>query len=172
MIKIVNNDPDRLPGEVVLPDDYNDYGYDPTPKIYDINMDYDKLFDPYEELEKDKQKDEEEDTMIIPSNVILEANRQEPESFYENDESYDTLDSYYATHNRKRRHKSLQHFVKKTMTDSSKDDSGVSPSPSTNPSSSSNPKLSIISDITTKAKRVKHKARRRLDKYFGGLAVT
>ena len=137
--------PDYLDGQVMILDDNNDTDTDnaPEPTIYEINMDYDKvsdpdaidsLYDPYEELEKEKEEEEEEDTMIIPSDVIREINRQRPESYYGKDESYDVMDSYYTTHNRKRHHKSFQHFMKKTMmADSSQDVSEASASPRSQP---------------------------------------
>ena len=166
--------PDRLPGEVMLEgydDTDNDPYYDPEPTIYDINLNYDKLndpeevktlFDPYEEMDKEEE-DDIEDTMIIPNDVIMEANRQGPESFYEHDESYDTIDSYYATHNRKRRHKSIQHYVKKTTSNSEAEGSKQI---------SSSTLGSTHSSYSRKERDKKHKAIHRLDDYFGGLAVT
>ena len=168
--------PDRLPGEVLI--NYSDYSqggyeyhYDPEPTVVELNMNYDKLndpeevktlFDPYEELEKEAE-DNTEDTMIIPHDVIMEANRQTPESFYENDESYDTMESYYATHNRKRRHKSLQHYLKKTMSDSQKGSSKLK---------SSSTFRSTPNSSSKKVTDIKHKGRSRLQDYFGGSAIT
>ena len=165
--------PDRLPGEVLL--NYSGYNegdnddfFDPEPTEYDLNMNYDKLndpeelktlFDPYEELEKEEE-DNTEDTMIIPHDVILEVNRQAPENFYENDESYE---SYYATLNRKRRHKSLQHYMKKTMSDSQKGISKLKSSSTTR---------STPNSSSRKVTDIKHKSRSRLDDYFGRSAVT
>ena len=168
------DDPDRLPGEVVLTDplDYDLTDYYPYTVNYELNLDYDpvndpdeidQLFDPYEDIIED-DKYEEEDNTIIQSDSILADNDHEPNSFYGNDENYDAMDTFYVNYNRKRRHKSLEHLVQKTLSRdvySSRSRSIFSSSPS---STTKADKRNVISS--------KNKGKRRLDDYFGGFAVT
>ncbi len=67
----LNNDPDALPGQVIIPgyDDEYYYGepepdYGPTYATYDLNMDYDPLFDP-DEYGHESEDDTMQDEMII-----------------------------------------------------------------------------------------------------------
>ncbi len=68
----LNNDPDALPGQVMIPGYDDDYYYNerepdygPTYATYDVNMEYEPLFDPdeYQDSEDDPMGDE---MIIIP----------------------------------------------------------------------------------------------------------